>query len=450
MKMSDMDRQKRFGTGSRGRLFGIICVVVLIKSVLAAITPLSGDFINIAYCAVWASQGGRFQGPYTFSVNLIGLFYQLWLAIPVDHQWIYLGYKFIASPSAFLLVFILKLPLLIADLLTALLIYRLVLLLRPDQRIARFALLAWLLNPYLTVIVEMDGTMDIVSTFLVVLACYHFIRGKYGFSGISLAVATVARFYPIVLFPLFIIILLRERKVRNLLVSIGSYLIPLALVLILLVARYGVGILNEIYKIPVGGNREFIWFFGFRPNAASGSEMEISSVMTILTILALLMLRVWKTDKALVLDAILITLLTFLGLSHFNRYYTIWVVPFLTLSLARNWSSSYRKAYAFLFALFFISASVYNFAYWWCSSLFFIYEFTPLISELTVLMRTLGGMLRLGDLGTTFSQSMLAAACIIYSTVVALLDTLRVRRENFLPQGWKRLCTRSAPGWEPT
>ena len=403
---------------------GVVVLVILVKSVLAAITPLSGDFINLAYGAASAPQMGWIGGPYTFSIDLLHQFYELWLLIPVSHQWVYSRYTFIPSPSAFLLIFILKLPLLISDVLTAVLIHRIVLLLGLRLQIARFALLLWLLNPFMTLAIEMDGTMDIMSTFLVLLACYTFVRGRYAITGICLAVATLARFYPIVLFPFFVFSLAKQGKARDLCATVSSYFIPLILALIPFVAIFGMGFLNAVYSLPAGGNREFIWFLGFAPSSASSSMTKASSVMTVWTILALLMVRVWKAHKQLVLDAILIALLVFVGFSHFNRYYTIWVLPFFTINLATNWNSLHRKAYTILFTLFFASLFMYNFAYWWSTSLFFIYEFTPMMSELASLMRMVGSNLILGDLGTTFSQSLLSGACITYSILITLRNTI--------------------------
>jgi len=411
----------------RSRLFPIALLVVIpIKCVLAAIAPNSYDFTSIANGAhAVVNYQSMLEGPYTFSFNFISLFCRLWLLLPVDHQWIYSGNTFNPSPSAFLLVFILKIPLIVFDVLTGFLIYRLVLSLSQDQNAAKLGAAAWLLNPYLTIIIEMDGTIDIIATFLTFLSCYLFVRGRYLISGVSLAVATMARFYPIALAPFFGLAILREGKRRNLYTMIVSYLAPLALVAAILLVRFGTRFLELIYSLPAGGNREFTWFLGFRPNTSSNSGAELSSVAFVCIFVALLMLRIWKYDRRLILDVVLIGLITYIGLSHFNRYYTIWVIPFLTLDLAMHKDGSYRRTYAALFALFFVSAFLYNFAYWWSDGLFFIYESTPLMTQVANYMREAGSILRQDDLGTTFTQSILAGTCIIYATMVIVRNFVK-------------------------
>ena len=415
------------GLRFRSKLFIITLLAALpIKCILAAITPEGFDFTNIATGASWVVENQIIlQGPYTFSVNFISLFYRLWLLIPIDHQWIYSGQTFIPSSTAYLLVFILKIPLITFDVLTGFLIYRLVHSLSRNQNTAALGAAVWLLNPYLTIIIEMDGTMDIIATFLTFLSCYLFVRGRYSASGVSLSIATMARFFPIALIPFFGLALLREGKRRNLYMMIASYLAPLALVAAVLLERFGTAFLEMIYSIPVGGNREFIWFLGFRPNTSSTSGAELSSVTFVCALVALLMLRIWKYDRQLILDVILIGLITYVGLSHFNRYYTIWVIPFLTLDLAMHKDGLYRRVYGALFTLFFVSAFIYNFAYWWSDGLFFIYESTPFITQVASCMREAGGIIRLGDLGTTFSQSILAGTCIIYATMLIMRNFLK-------------------------
>jgi hypothetical protein len=147
-------------------------------------------------------------------------------------------------------------------------------------------------------------------------------------------------------------------------------------------------------------------------------------VITVATLLALLILKVWKADRKLILDAILIVLVTYVGLSHFNRYYTIWVVPFLTMDLAINWDCTRKYLSRVLYLLFFLSAFTYNSIYWWFNSLLFIHEFTPQIGEMSRFICAVGRNLRLGDLASTFSQSILAGICIIYGAMVTMRNTL--------------------------
>jgi len=62
--------------------------------------------------------------------------------------------------------------------LTGFLIYRIVLHITASKRKSFSALALWLLNPYETLLVEIYGNIDILSTFLVVASAYFFINGK--------------------------------------------------------------------------------------------------------------------------------------------------------------------------------------------------------------------------------------------------------------------------------
>ena len=55
----------------------------------------------------------------------------------------------------------------------------------------------------------------------------------------------------------------------------------------------------------------------------------------------------------------------------------------------------------------------------------FINESTPLITQIADYMREAGSILRLGDLGTTFTQSILAGTCIIYATMVIMRNFVK-------------------------
>ena len=412
---------------SRNTVLTLVVPVIAIaaKSILAVLTPMSFDFINIADWARLAFEGEVFQGPYTFSVNLMSIPYRFWLLLPVDHNWIYSDYSFIPSSSGYLLVFLFKLPLLVFDIFTCILIYRMVSFLSADRRIPVIAALIWLLNPYLTIGIEMDGTIDIVSTCLVVFATYMFIRSRYLFSGASLAVASMARLYPIALFPFYAALLWKNRGIRGAAVMIISYVAPIALIAVPVLMMYGAGkvmfVDYQLYDVQPTIYNVFretaFWFYGFMPGVASSSGIMISSVVTALTIFAMLILMKKNTDTLMVLDSTLLVFLTYFGLSHFNRFYTIWVIPFLTVDLALKWRDIHGKVYKVFYVLFFVTAFLYNSAYWWFESMFFFQEYPP---DVYLLVQSLKDTLLFGGLGTTFVQSIFAGTCIVYAVLIAI------------------------------
>ncbi|MEM3522885.1 MAG: hypothetical protein QXD78_07600, partial [Candidatus Bathyarchaeia archaeon] len=173
----------------------LIALAIIFKAFFSSITPLSIDFINIALSASWHKEGLAYYGPYTLSVYIISLFHKLWMLIPINPKPFYamLSSKelFQFSLKALLATFMLKLPLLILDILTGVFIYAIVFYLRNSKPLALSALMLWLLNPYVTIVVEMDGTMDIISVCLLSISVFLFLKNKQILSAMFLSIATM-------------------------------------------------------------------------------------------------------------------------------------------------------------------------------------------------------------------------------------------------------------------
>jgi hypothetical protein len=399
----------------------IIALAIIAKAFLAAITPLSIDFINIAISASWYAGGLVYYGPYTLSIYLISLFHKLWMLMPINPKPFYAmlgsGELFKFSLNALLATFMLKLPLLILDLLTGALCYAIVFHSSNSKPLAFSALMLWLLNPYTTIVVEMDGTMDIISAFLLTASVFLFLKNRLMLSAIALSIATMARFYPLALFPFFLIVLIRNKEIKNLITFIIAYIAPILMALSLFISKHGIGFLWRVYELPVTSAQsipEFTWFFGHIAYGFVFPKSPISIVATLYVLYAFIAYRLWKPKREVLLEAILCVLISFVAFSHWNRYYTTWIIPFLTIDYALHKKESKPGVYSALFFLFFFSAFLYNAVAWWFSSLLFIPPYNQTLEYLTSLIVGFYEWAGPGALFHTFARSLLAGVSIIY------------------------------------
>jgi hypothetical protein len=97
-----------------------------------------------------------------------------------------------------------KTPLIIADLVGGIVLYRIVLPLY-GERIASYAFILWFLNPMLIWVSAVWGMFDTLPALFTLLATYFLLRGSFLFSALSLSIATGYKLYPIFLaVPLFV------------------------------------------------------------------------------------------------------------------------------------------------------------------------------------------------------------------------------------------------------
>lgn len=401
--------------------FLLIALAIIAKAFLAAITPLSIDFLNIASAASWYEGGLVYYGPYTVSIYLVGLFHKLWMLLPINPKPFYAlrasGELFQFTPMALLATFICKLPILILDLLTGAFVYAIVFYLKKSKPLAFSALMLWLFNPYTTIAVEMDGTMDIISTCLLTISVFLFLKNKPIPSAIFLSIATMARFYPLALLPFYLIIMARKKEYKELIAFVLTLAFIVLLALSLFIAKYGYGFIWTIYRLPLESAQaipEFTWFFGHIAYGLVLPKSPLSIVAMLYVLYAFMAYRLWNPRHEVLLDAILCVLISYIAFSHWNRYYTIWIIPFLTIDYALHKNESRQGIYPALFMLFFFSAFLYNAVAWWFSTLLFIPPYNQALEYLTSIVVGFYEWAGPGELFHTFAKSILAGVSMVY------------------------------------
>ncbi|MEM2964633.1 MAG: glycosyltransferase 87 family protein [Candidatus Bathyarchaeia archaeon] len=439
---------------SRARLVALILSALAVKTLCSA-TTFSVDFKNLSLMASFTRMGIYFNGPYTFSGYLMNIFYRIWMWLPVEHVSPIKALEFtMSSPTPGVVGYILALksPIILFDLLTGWVVYKSILELGGKRREAVFGLALWLFNPYLTLSIEMDGTIDVVSAFFLTLAMYLYLKRRDVFSGLSLAVGAFARFYPAVFLPFFLISTWRRggwRRMTRVLAGFSAGFVAAALPFI---AKFQGRFIALLMELPVGGNREFTWFFGHFFTVNAFPETRIGVVAVIYTLLLIMLTKIRGDRPRVLIDATVILLVGFLAFSHWNRYYSIWVTPLVTLDYAASGKSGF-KAYRAMFTLLFLGWFLFG-ARWHVSSFFHIRYVPEILAPMRNAVVEGWEWLSSGYLLETFSRAMLAAVSTIYM-IYLCLRTLNFNGFQFMVESgqigfaaFKKTILNKEPGFK--
>ena len=312
----------------------VIAIAFLTKTLLTVfVLPVSpqSDFAHWVQVAAFTEALVR-QGSlppisaYTGMALLLAPFYAVWSALPIAHPPLSQAIGS-TSESGLLLVFVMKLPILLSDLIAGGLVAAIAASL-SSREAALKSLLVWYLNPYAFYLMEYHGTFDIVATAIVLAAIFFAIKGRWASAGFSLSIASVLRLYPALLFPVFLYYAVRARRkwsaARMVLSFAGLILAGLLLV------GLGSGSLSSVINLIVNLPLAEPWLSDF-------SAFEVSPYLT-LTPLAVaaqiyLVAAYWKKGIGMtgIANSVLATLLALLLTSYHHFYHFTWVIPLLTL-----------------------------------------------------------------------------------------------------------------------
>jgi hypothetical protein len=132
-------------------------------------------------------------------------------------------YSLLGEPSRFLYYFLLKQPMVLADVGAALVLAKIILL-SGDAKSAKTAFLVWIYFPLGIIISSMWGQLDPISLFLTLLAIYYFIGSKWLTSAAMLGLSIYLKTLPLVFLPVF---LMQARTSKN--IRLSYSLISLAI-----------------------------------------------------------------------------------------------------------------------------------------------------------------------------------------------------------------------------
>jgi len=317
---------------SRKTTIAIVVMLVLIKVILAIVTPASLEVF--AYLNLVTSQKDKTfaNSPWAYLFNgTLGA----WTSLPIAHpplDSIWTSKSILIDPSLQLLVFMIKLPMLLSDLAVGGVIYVLGRKMFPSSRIATYAALLWLTNPYVTFVNEMMGAVDIIPVLTVMLGLYLLYGRRYLLSFLSVAVGVFVKLFPLFLIPAFVYSAKLEKvRSRKLFVYMLVGLAALAGYMWwgLLGERIGflyaeTPITQSITEFILARQTEtFIFAYG------GGDFLGVATFILVLVYLVVYEFRPRQFADPVKLS--LLVLLAYLAFLDLQFQYVIWVAPLLTL-----------------------------------------------------------------------------------------------------------------------
>jgi len=412
-------------SGNNRLMMGLSLLSAFIVKILVGLaTPGSIDFFNLCRGAAFTDWTLRYHGWYTFSFYLMNLFYRLWLLAPISHPPVE---EVLNKPlmSGDFLIFrgFMKAPLILFDLAVGVLLYKLASALSGSGEKSYLVMALWLFNPYVIAEVEITAQIDVVSTCLVVLGALLFLRGRYLLAGLSIGVGVIARFYPLILIPLFLL-LLRDGRAGKLKFLVGACT-PILTAISVLYLKLGAALPYMIWRIPVRGaeyvtEEEFLWFFGYiAKGGVYPNDLGVSFVLAMYIFHIIAIRSLWNRERRLICDSIFIALLTYFGFAFWNKYHSVWIVPFITLEYGVNRETAGEKLYTMLFVTFFICSYIYG-SLWSHLGASYIPPYNEPLRSVRDALIGVWKTASQGQLLETFNRSILAAVSTLYICYITL------------------------------
>lgn len=240
-------------------------------------------------------------------------------ASPEDYQ------RFIDYDHVHRAIFLMKLPYVVADLACAYILTRLV---APGRRFAVSAF--WLLNPLVIYATSIYGRHDVLAILLVLLSLAAARRATDANRLLGLAllgVATLMRFFPIVLVPFYLIAFRRNN--RQLAYAAG-----------VLAGLWG---LVELAGIIGAGDSPTLDLLSthehFQNWLDAGIYLRFDDFIYFFPVIYIIGL-LWTVERGLVPEEYpsisAAVFLVLFGLTFFHPHWSIWLVPFLALTIANS------------------------------------------------------------------------------------------------------------------
>ena len=246
-------------------------------------------------------------------------------------------------PHIFRDLLVMKLPLILFDLLAALV----VILIVPIKK-RELAAVLWLFNPFSIYAIYGFSQFDIIPTFLVLLSLFFWKKEKFLYSYAVLGLAAGIKVFPLLLLPYYLVLDQRNIKERavGVFVAIAGFLICLAPIITSTVA------LKSIFLSNLTGGV-------FQARISLGSSMFIP-IYVCGWLLLLILIAIKTINKPSLESAIFLVLGTLLGLSSFNPQWMVWIMPFLLILICEEkvgWKEALGMMISYVAVVFLIDDS---------------------------------------------------------------------------------------------
>jgi hypothetical protein len=275
-----------------------------------------------------------------------------------------------------------KTPIIVADLLIALVLYETIK--RDSPRHAYYALVAWLFNPYVIWISSVWGMFDAIPALLVLLSLYLMIARRYKSSALLLAASALFKLYSVILIPIMSCLIYKRGEKTK---ALKYFLLSACVLLITVFTAYAIAAslsgqdplslstqltVNLLYKRASPDWQGSNIFQNLTPLAVLNgvfAKLQVSTNIPISPVLmgiAVLFLAFQILRSKSISEQEIITWLvvahfaTYLTYSVVNEQYLVWVLPLILVLAAKKNSLALRYFY-WAISGFFIFYIVYHY-----------------------------------------------------------------------------------------
>lgn len=250
--------------------------------------------------------------------------------------------NFLSSQELFRTLFLLKLPMLLVDLVTAFTITQFFVNFKQKRLAAAF----WLFNPWTIFITAVWGHFDILPTFCVVLSSLLAFKKKIKLGALALGLGVTFKTYPIFFLPIYVLIF--GKNIRE---KIGLFLIGIIPYFAVVVPFLGSKAFLEIMLFTEQFQRSLSVFF----TLDFGETFFL--FLAVLFFLYFHVANFAQKNLNSLVNYYLVLLLGFYSLSVSNPQWFLWSIPFLTLRLVENFKEIWIQS--LLYVAFFVVTAFY-------------------------------------------------------------------------------------------
>jgi hypothetical protein len=320
------------------KLSNFLLWLITIKVIISIFTPLSEDFLTTgifiapkSFCSIVSE-----DGPYLIWMLMVKGMYEVWRILPIEHPPIksMIGFwYFVPSLSSHTLILILKFPLILFDILCAILLYKIALSFTCSFQKLMLASILWLGNPYILLITEMFGAYDVIIVFFILLSIYYITMNRISLSAISLALSAILKPYPILFFPLYLIWFIKGGKRKG---AINFSITFIAVILFAIAPFILLGRSSIINLVDYYIKKGFTFFSGFILRlyvSEVGGWLNLQASLTFIFLFLHLLIYwgLWKSDNngRGLLDSLLAFCIIIFAFSFWHPQLLLWIMPFL-------------------------------------------------------------------------------------------------------------------------
>lgn len=241
----------------------------------------------------------------------------------------------LTGPSDLLLNLIVKLPILIGDFFTGVVLFKITK--------SRLATALWLFNPYVIFISSIHGQFDVIPTLLTLLSVFFLAKKQYVASAISFAVGLSYKTFPIFLLPFLLLFSFRnfgkKIAIKYAFISIfASFILFMPYFLPENFKYFYEGLMldvpqRELYY--VGSSVSYLEFLIFHLRLLSGYNF-VYMFVPMYVVLIFFSIKFVRDIDGLNKSIILTLLLLYVTYSTMHPQFLVWVLPFLVIEYVRK------------------------------------------------------------------------------------------------------------------